>query len=370
MTAISSIPPFNADLEYLLGEVAAAQQLTSAQYAKATKHYETVAEFLGADGSPLAHLNPRMYPQGSMALGTTNRPRGRLEYDLDFVCEVLPCALSAEELYATVYNRLHSSPVYRPMLEFKNRCVSLNYSGDFHMDIIPAMTAPERPSTGIVIPDRKLKDWLPSNPKGFVAWFKKQMEVLRKGQLRADATIEPLPGLQTVDDKAPLVIAIQLVKRVRDEMFNTHDDAPRSILITTVAGYAYTGHQSIAAAVLEIARGLRAMTAEGKVIVNPSDSSERFCDNLTAARREKLVELALHLENGMARLAQTEGIDAIQRELVRLFGETPTKVALAQFAERNRERREWGRIGPVTTGLGVIAAPSIHRVKPSNFYGS
>ena len=38
MTAIPSIPPFNADLEFLLGEVAAAQQLTPTQYEKATKH--------------------------------------------------------------------------------------------------------------------------------------------------------------------------------------------------------------------------------------------------------------------------------------------------------------------------------------------
>ena len=329
-----------------------------------------MAEFLGAEGSPLAQLKPRIYPQGSMALGATNKPRDRVEYDLDFVCEVLPCALSAEELYAAVYNRLYGSLVYRPMLEFKNRCVSLNYSGDFHMDVIPAMTDPNRPETGIVIPDRKLKDWSPSNPKGFIAWFKKRMEILLKGRIRLDGSIEPLPGLQTVDDKSPLVVAVQLVKRARDEMFKTHDDAPRSILITTIAGYAYTGHLSVATAVLEIARGLRAMCAAGTVIVNPTDPSERFCDGLTAARREKIAEFALHLESGMARLAQTEGIDAIQRELARLFGDTPTNVALARFAERNRERRDLGRISPVTTGLGVIAPPSIHRVKPSHFYGS
>ncbi len=369
MTALETIHPLNADLEFLLGEVAAAQQLTPTQHAKATEHYEAVAKFLGAEGSALAHLQPKIFPQGSMALGTTNKPRDRVEYDLDFVCEVVPCGLSAEELYAAVYNRLHSSLIYRPMLSFKNRCVSLSYSGDFHMDVIPAMTDPNRPSTGIVIPDRRLKDWSPSDPKGFIAWFKKRMEVLVKGRVRLDGSIEPLPGLQTVDQKAPLVIAVQLVKRARDVLFKTHDDAPRSILITTVAGYAYTGHLSVARAVLEVTRGLRAMAASGTEVVNPTDPTEKFSDGLTAARREKIEQLALHLESSMARLAQTEGLDAIQRELARLFGETPTNVAVARFAELNRERRDLGRIAAVTTGLGIVAPASTQRVKPSHFYG-
>lgn len=344
MTAIPPIPPFSADLELLLAEVAAAQQLTPTQYEKATKHYEAVANFLGAEGSALAHLKPRIYPQGSMALGTTNKPRDHVEYDLDFVCEVVPCALTAEELYASVYNRLHSSLVYRPMLSFKKRCVSLNFSGDFHMDVIPAMTDPTRPETGVVIPDRKLKDWSPSNPKGFIAWFKKRMEVLVKGRIRLDGSVEPLPALQKVDDKTPLVIAVQLVKRARDEMFKTHDDAPRSIVITTVAGHAYTGHQSVATAVLEIARGLRAMTALGSVLVNPTDPNEHFCDGFTAARREKIAEFALHLENSMARLGQTEGIDALQRELARLFGDSPTNAALGRPACARDQRARLRRV--------------------------
>ncbi|MFT3840761.1 MAG: nucleotidyltransferase [Myxococcaceae bacterium] len=369
MTAIEPLYPMNTDLVFLLAEVAAAQQLTRSQYEKASEHYKAVADFLGAQGSALAHLQPQIFPQGSMALDTTNRPRNRVEYDLDFVCEVVPCGLSAEELYAAVYNRLHSNLVYRPILSFKNRCVSLNYSGAFHIDVIPAMADPGRHETGIVIPDRKLQDWSPSNPKGFIEWFKKRSQVLAKTELRADANIEPLPGLKSVEEKLPLAIAVQLVKCARDVLFEGHDDSPRSILITTVAGYAYTGHLSVPHAVLEIARGLRAIRT-GAVVVNPTDPTEKFSDGLTPARVERITQLGEHLEASMARLARTEGHEEIKRELAQVFGETPTSAALIRLAERNRERRERGRIAAVATGTGAIAPPSLQRVKPSHYYGS
>src|ERR1044072_8753851 len=96
----------NADLDYLLTEVARALQLTAEQYALAVKHYRAVGIWLAAPDSPLFRFRPSIYPQGSMALETTVRPRFRDEYDLDLVCQLLTTGLSAMEVYHLVHNRL------------------------------------------------------------------------------------------------------------------------------------------------------------------------------------------------------------------------------------------------------------------------
>lgn len=74
------IPQPNADLDFLLAQVAKALQLTRDQYALAAEHYGAVADWLGGTGSVLAPFRPWIYPQGSMALETTVRPRMREEY--------------------------------------------------------------------------------------------------------------------------------------------------------------------------------------------------------------------------------------------------------------------------------------------------
>ena len=156
----------NADLDYLLAEVAAALQLTPEQYRLAGEHYLAVGDWLAAPGSILAKFRPRIYPQGSMALETTVRPKGRDEYDLDLVCQMLPTGMSALNVYNEVYGRLMANRMYAPMVEKKNRCVRLNYAHQFHLDIIPAEPDQVVGGDAIRVPDRDLRDWTPSNPRG------------------------------------------------------------------------------------------------------------------------------------------------------------------------------------------------------------
>jgi hypothetical protein len=62
-------------------------QLTRARYQLAVERYGTVNEFLGRAGSPFQFLQPRIFPQGSMALGTTCKPVYG-PHDLDFVLQI------------------------------------------------------------------------------------------------------------------------------------------------------------------------------------------------------------------------------------------------------------------------------------------
>jgi len=155
-------------LDALLDQVCRALQLTPTQYLDAKKKYEAVGEWLGAEGSLLQLFRPVIYPQGSMRLGTTNRPWRREEFDLDLVCQFHGCGnANPLAVYDAVHVRLAGHGTYKPILEKKKRCVRLNYAGDFHLDILPACPDPSRGGSCVRVPDC----WMPSNPIGFAARF-------------------------------------------------------------------------------------------------------------------------------------------------------------------------------------------------------
>jgi hypothetical protein len=65
------------------------------------------------------------------------------------------------------------------------------------------------------------------------------------GDSLVKAHIEPLPQQTEAEDKAPLAVAVQLLKRARDVAFNGTKTAPRSVVLTTLAGQHYAGCESV-----------------------------------------------------------------------------------------------------------------------------
>jgi hypothetical protein len=53
----------------------------------------------------------------------------------------------------------------------KNRCIRIVYANLFYIDILPGFQESALDINRIVVPDRSLKDWTPSNPKGYAEWF-------------------------------------------------------------------------------------------------------------------------------------------------------------------------------------------------------
>jgi hypothetical protein len=373
---VPSPPLSNAHLDYLLAQVADAVQLTATQYDKAKAHYEAVGAWLAASGSPLALFQPTIYPQGSMRLGTTVKPRGAVEYDLDLVCQVRRGAWTAMDLYHAVHDRLHDHETYRSKLKKKKRCLCLDYAGEFHLDIIPAVADPSRGPNCVVIPDRKLTDWTPSNPRGYADWFEKQSIVLMERIAKAAA--EPLPANQPASQKLPLVLAVQLMKRARDVVFDGADEAPRSVILTTLAGEHYPGGPCVVTAIVEVARAIqqrvRAATPGALKVVNPTNPDENFCDGMTADRHEALESFAKELEGRVLELTQLHG-ERLYAALEKLFdrptgeGEKPAAAALRRYAELLKSRRDSGTLTSSAAGLGVVAPVTGIRVPRHTYFG-
>jgi hypothetical protein len=376
----------NGLLEELLEQVCAALQISDTHYERAVQHYEAAGRWLGEDGSPLAAHNPRIYPQGSMALQTTTRPwTDEDTFDLDFVLELDAPSEDPMRLYRMVEQRLLEHGTYATLLERKRRCLCLNYTEDggvFHMDILPAREDVVRAGTCIEVPDRKEpKKWQPSNPLGYIAWFDARAE---RGVLLERAEQAPLPDNAPAHAKAVLRRAVQLIKRRRDLVFrNRREDAPRSVLLTTLAGTHYHGQLDVASALLAILEGIALeirMAAPARITVcNPTNTDERFCESFkTHAQYRLFVEFVEQFREEARELLRVTGLPKLQAALGSMFGEKVTRRVLNEYASRVNTDRQDGTLrveqrgGPATIQQVSVRAGTVGSgiVVPKNtFFG-
>ena len=81
-----------AEVYSLLDQICQALELTAAQLEAARTSYEAVAEWLSGSDNPLLKWID-IYAHGSTGLGTTVKPIGREDFDVDLICKVLALEL-------------------------------------------------------------------------------------------------------------------------------------------------------------------------------------------------------------------------------------------------------------------------------------
>ena len=364
-------------LDDLLWRICVGLQITPTQYESAKQHYTAVGHWLEADGSLLQVLAPSIYPQGSVLIGTTVRPQGRTEYDVDLVCEFLRADWRAIRnpvvLLDAVEERFKQHDTYRGMIKRRNRCISLIYKGAFHLDILPGCPDPSTGQRCLVVPDRQLRGWRASNPKGFASWFESRADAFDRALLEKAA---PFPGQEEVDDKPPLKRAVQLLKRWRDLYYaEMADVAPISIVLTTLAATYYGGEGTAGEALRAILDGIVCNLPAGRgrlIVLNPTnpkeDLSERWDEgNRYAAFVSGIQAFRDDWQNALA----ADGYTDITRRLEKLFGEELAKSAVKQQAELIEKARHEGSLG-TRRGLGTLGAavgPAFVPVRRNSFYG-
>lgn len=346
-------------------------QITTTNHEEAERAYKAVAAWLAAPESELRAHRPAIYPQGSFLIGTTVHPIGRNEYDLDFVCEMQGLdwtSASAVDVLKAVENRLRAHGTYQAMIEPLKRCVRLTYANKFHMDILPA--APEVPRNGtcVRVPDRKLEEWKASNPKGYAEWFH------GRGRLYAtrlqEKRIEPMPRAQNADEKTPLQRAVQLIKRARDRYYMKRpDDAPRSIVLTTLAAHAYSGSASTAQTLHEI---LDSISRGGVSEVRNPANTEEVLSEQWVKDPQSLNDFRQWISWFAERWSEAAASHGttLSSKLSDLFGEEPVKAAYLKQAAKIGGLRGSGSLGISRSGslMGASVAATIP-VPRNTFYG-
>jgi hypothetical protein len=360
---------FTTKLDGWLRPICEILQLSESRHEMADARYKSVGDWLAQEGSSLHQFQPSIYPQGSLAIGTTVKPLARQEFDLDFVLEL---RLNLNDfrhpvlLLNLLEARLREHRTYAGMLERKNRCVRLIYADNFHMDILPAVPARYSSESCLKVPDRKAKDWKDSNPKGFVNWFKSCGQIIRT-DYRDQA---PLPPHETLDEKNTLQCAVQLLKRWRDIYFiEMQDLAPVSIVLTTLAGRHYRGEDSVEESITGILDGIlrdivSCATGKRLIVFNPANPEEDLSERWNDLRSYKaFIEGIKQLQCDWQALCSTSGIDNICTILKTLFGEQPTNEVFAERARLYENNRKSGNVA-VITGAGSIT------VRPHTFFGN
>jgi hypothetical protein len=379
---------------YLAGmlELACQQlELTESQYEDAKSKYKAVSNWLG-DSLHFTLGESYIFPHGSIRLGTTVRPLGRDEFDIDLVCKIKYAsgADNPDEIRNLVGERLREKETYAEMLEPLNRGWRLNYaeSSKFHLDITPAISNHGCTNGGLLVPDKERKEWKPTNPQGYAEVFDECAKLLpphiMDERIVLKAEIDPLPD--QIPIKGLLKRIVQICKRHRDMMFvdDTQKRAPISVIITTLAAQSYVDvvkntnytHELdlIYAVIAKMHDYIQRYEVLGKpfyVIPNPTTEGENFAEKWNShperaggffAWRKK----ALH---DFDELAKLDGIDNIIGYLKqRIIGPESARV-LNLVTQRTGNARSTGllKAAPVVIGLNLTQG---HTIKANTFYGS
>lgn len=295
-------------------------ELPDSAYEKAKDRYEDLGEWLGRDTSLVTNNDVHVFPQGSFRLGTAIKPLSDNEqYDLDLACNLrkgIAASTHTQEYLKTLIGYelegYRNARHIQAPLEPKHRCWRLEYADGlrFHMDIVPSIPETSTQITAIfdsirnfgmdkdlaekvaafavgITDDRREDfkrislDWLISNPEGYAKWFESRMQPTRSELIFDKAQVDDLPNYYK--KKRPLQRVIQLLKRHRDKMFERNSDSkPISVIITTLAGYACTGSESIKQTMTEALHSLNAFANSGRTeLLNPVNPVENFADRWT-----------------------------------------------------------------------------------------
>lgn len=186
----------------ILDEMMGGLEISPSQRELAQQRYEAAGRWLASSGvSMLRDLY--IYLQGSTALGTTVKPIGHNEHDVDLVAHRPSYeAVEPAVLKKAIGDRLRENGHYASLLEEMPRCWRLVYANEFHMDITPAISNAQCSNGGELVPDKALRCWKASNPKGYKREFERRAALKPQFRLnkslqydakRAHANVEPYP---------------------------------------------------------------------------------------------------------------------------------------------------------------------------------
>ncbi len=363
----------------LLFEICDELQLSPTRHKLAEQRYKTIGELLAAEGSPFAQADPDIYPQGSMRLGTTVKPIDG-PFDLDFVLQLSKPFhfVDPMDLLDQLFTFFKGSDRYKDMTEKKNRCIRITYADDFYMDILPACSDLAACATCIQVPDVLAEDWKGSNPIGYANWFHKRSQYrMYKFSAVEARDMQPLPALQSTEDKEVLQLIVQLLKRWRDLFYSRSKYPPISVVLTTLAANLYNGEPSTAEALLNVLEGivhcLDVAHAKGKrlKVLNPVHQDEDFSE-----RWNNRDEAYKHFDLGIRHFAKRwreiyMHENDPKKAFVDLFGGVVGTV-VEKRAVRLQDSRMKSQLGVKASGIitSVSSTASVARIRPSTNHGS
>jgi len=363
-------------IDFLLDKMAAEIQLNKSRYDRMVQSYEAIKKHIEEDEKFFKPFNYSVYPHGSVRIQTSVKPLREDEFDLDIVIHFSAGMVRHEPsvIYSELKRRLCEKSIYKEMLECKNRVLRLNYSGDFHMDIMPGVQEHTWDEDKIRVPDRGRKQWVSSNPKGFAKWFMNKANTVRSSLLERALNSEKIQA-DSFENKKPLQRAVQLIKRFRDIYFDDKSEyRTSSIILTTIAGMLYQGEDSIFSTIDNILDHLntKLLLPTRFKVLNPVNKDEDFTDKWQDEPEyyQAFQDFIFQFKQAWDLLKQSENRMSEGDILKRLFGEDLFHKALSYEANVLERLRASNDLGVnIQTGALSSSKISTQQVRKNTFYG-
>ncbi|RYG88798.1 MAG: nucleotidyltransferase [Alphaproteobacteria bacterium] len=391
-------------LDVLLADVAVRVQLTPTDYQAAVDHYQAISDWLDRSGSPLEGKVLEFYPQGGFSIGATvARHSTSSDFDIDVIAQIeWSPHIDPEEALATLHDAIASvqGTRYHDKTERKTRCSTVNYA-DMHLDVTPVVrTWGRNEKTSYIFHSKpsdpsEPKKTLLANPFGFAEWFKTmtppdtafgeffERRSLDYNRVLFDAKAEtaPVPDQMPAYRKSRAVIALQLIKRWRNLLYDrlySNLRLPPSVLLAHYVALNANRTNTLADELIHQVDVLRSIIggaeAENRLVhaQNEMCREDILTDRWPGDRLNQRIFLK-ELDGFVAdlRLMRDGGLSLADmlKVMERLFGEKPARDAYDGFIRQQREDLFAGKnvhipkVGAIAA-LGSLAAPATARSTP------
>jgi Second Messenger Oligonucleotide or Dinucleotide Synthetase domain len=374
-------------IDQLLESSIASVDLPSDIRRRAERRYREVGETL-VQHYGAGEIDGLIFPQGSFVLGTVVQPiRGRGEFDIDLVCrrDLAKSSTTQLELKQSVGDGLAdyvaTAPEGSPERLENRRCWTLVYPGElFHLDVIPAIPNVKVVPNGLLITDREVREWRPTNPIDYTTWFHSRMArefTEARTTLAKQMDIDPVPEWAV---KTTLQRTVQALKRHRDIHFDSsspdRDETlrPASILLTTLAGRAFEGGDDlyeVLRQVVGVIPGLIETRGNELWVPNPVDDDENLAQRWTddPLARGAFFTWATKAQEDFERIGSQLGIDRILSEVASSFGNDAADYSARVYGAELKDAREGNRLAITAAGMLTAANSGQRSVQQHTFHG-
>jgi hypothetical protein len=249
------------------------------------------------------------------------------------------------------------------------------------MDVLPVVPAfgdelPGGQGDPSWLTDKALRNWQPTNPKGFAEWFRSLAAVeLKMVAKRAEVEVEPLPahGARTA-----LQMAVKILKRHRDHYFadDAKSLAPPSALLSVLAARAYERRvrdenelKIILGCVVEDMPN-HLVRKDGHLwIASPACPDENYADRYIGNRQkeEALREWLDRVRTDLGAIARPDGLHKVAKSVDEVFGAGLGSRVIRRIGGVADQACLAGSLGTSASGLLITEAPRPHR--PHTNYG-
>ena len=386
----------NKELFKILDSIGKSLDISEAQHILAEERYKAIGKWLAegeycilGTGKKQCFKDGDIYPQGSIKLETAVKPTGADEFDIDLVFytpNISADNLSPELLKELIGDRLKEHKTYKNMLSETNRGWCVNYANEFHLDITPSLDNHHEPhNESELVADTKLQQYMPSNPRGYAEWFENISNIMptmtiTKSMFESRNSILAFEDSATVTEipehninKPLLKRFIQIFKRHRNVTFEGKDNAPISIIITTLATKSYLycierfSYDNEYDLMVDVLKNMPVFITEayGAYIVdNPTVDGENFAEKWNEKPIKKInfdnwhTSCIQFFSNFHSDMGQDVLLDSIEEG----FGSKPAELIREQYIQKIDKNRAVGTV--LGSSVGVMSS-----VKANTFYG-